>query len=42
MRPHKEWLKMAAYENRLPDMIKTVKALQAEVAALKEQLKETK
>lgn len=40
MRPHKEWLKMAAYENRLPDMIKTVKALQKEVAALKQELKE--
>ncbi len=22
MRPHKEWLKLAAYENRLPEMVK--------------------
>ena len=42
MRPHKEWLKMAAYEIRWPDMIKTVKALQKEVEALKAQLKESK
>ena len=41
MRPHKEWLKLAAYENRLPDMVKTVKQLQKEVDALKAQLKES-
>ena len=34
MRPHKEWLKLAAYETRLPDMAKTVKQLQKEVARL--------
>ena len=41
MRPHKEWLKLAAYENRLPDMVKTVKQLQKEIDALKAQLKES-
>lgn len=34
-RPHKEWLKLAAYESRLPEMAKTIKALQKEVAKLK-------
>lgn len=37
-RPHKEWLKLSAYENRLPEMAKTVKRLEKELAALKEQL----
>ena len=41
MRPHKEWLKLAAYENRLPEMVKTVKQLQKEIDALKAQLKES-
>ena len=41
MRPHKEWLKLAAYETRLPDMAKTIKQLQKEVELLKEQLKES-
>lgn len=41
MRPHKEWLKLSAYENRLPDMVKTVKQLQKEIDALKAQLKES-
>ncbi len=40
MRPHKEWLKLSAYESRLPDMAKTIKQLQKEVEALKAQLKE--
>lgn len=35
MRPHKEWLKLAAYESRLPEMAKTIKELQKEIAALK-------
>ena len=39
MRPHKEWLKLAAYENRLPDMVKTVKQLQKEIDALKRSLR---
>lgn len=34
-RPHKEWLRQAAYEKKLPDLIKTVKALQKEIKALK-------
>ena len=38
MRPHKEWLKIEAYQSRLPDMAKTVKKLEKEVARLKEQL----
>lgn len=38
MRPHKEWLKLAAYETRLPEMVRTVKALEKEVAALKARL----
>lgn len=42
MRPHKEWLKLSAYESRLPDMAKTIKQLQKEVDALKAQLKESK
>lgn len=37
-RPHKEWLKLSAYENRLPEMAKTIKQLEKELAALKEQL----
>lgn len=41
MRPHKEWLKLAAYETRLPDMTKTIKQLQKEIDALKAQLKES-
>ena len=40
-RQHKEWLKLAAYENRLPEMVKTVKQLQKEIDALKAQLKES-
>ena len=35
MRPHKEWLKLSAYEHRLPEMVKTVKQLQKEIDALK-------
>ena len=31
-------LKLAAYENRLPDMAKTIKRLEKELAALKEEL----
>ena len=42
MRPHRDWLKISAYEHKLPDMAKTVKALQKEVEALKAQLKEIK
>lgn len=41
MRPHKEWLKLSAYEHRLPEMVKTVKQLQKEIDALKAQLKES-
>lgn len=40
MRPHKEWLKLAAYESRLPDMAKTIKRLEKELASLKAQLDE--
>ncbi len=36
MRPHKDWLKISAYENRLPEMAKTIKALEKEIAKLKE------
>ena len=39
MRPHKEWLKLSAYEHRLPEMVKTVKQLQKEIDALKAQLR---
>ncbi|WP_298702983.1 UDP-3-O-(3-hydroxymyristoyl)glucosamine N-acyltransferase [uncultured Veillonella sp.] len=39
-RPHKEWLKMQAYESRLPDMAKTIKRLEKELAALKQELNE--
>lgn len=35
MRPHKQWLKVAAYENRLPEMAKMIKQLQKEVEQLK-------
>lgn len=38
MRPHREWLKLAAYETRLPEMAKTIKQLEKELAKLKEQL----
>lgn len=38
MRPHREWLKLAAYESRLPEMAKTIKQLEKELAKLKEQL----
>lgn len=41
MRPHKEWLKLSAYEHRLPEMVKTVKQLQKEIDSLKAQLKES-
>lgn len=41
MRPHKRVVKLAAYENRLPEMVKTVKQLQKEIDALKAQLKES-
>ena len=41
MSPHKEWLKLYAYEHRLPEMVKTVKQLQKEIDALKAQLKES-
>ncbi len=34
MRPHKEWLKVSAYESRLPEMAKTIKQLQKEIARL--------
>ncbi|SUP42484.1 UDP-3-O-(3-hydroxymyristoyl)glucosamine N-acyltransferase [Veillonella criceti] len=37
-RPHREWLKQSVYENRLPEMAKTIKQLEKELAALKEQL----
>lgn len=37
MRPHKEWLKLSAYETRLPELVKTVKVLQKEIAALKKE-----
>ena len=40
MRPHKEWLKLAAYESRLPDMVKQVKALEKELKTLKAKLEE--
>ena len=40
MRPHKEWLKLAAYESRLPDMVKQLKALEKEVAALQAKLED--
>ncbi len=40
MRPHKEWLKLAAYESRLPDMVKQVKALEKELAQLKAKLED--
>ncbi|MDY3974475.1 UDP-3-O-(3-hydroxymyristoyl)glucosamine N-acyltransferase [uncultured Veillonella sp.] len=40
MRPHKEWLKISAYESRLPDMAKTLKRLEKEIASLKQQLDE--
>ena len=40
MRPHKEWLKLAAYESRLPDVVKQVKALEKELAQLKAELEE--
>lgn len=42
MRPHRDWLKISAYEHKLPDMAKTVKVLQKEVEALKALLKENK
>ncbi len=38
MRPHKEWLKLAAYESRLPDMLKQLKTLEKEVATLQAKL----
>ncbi len=38
MRPHKEWLKLSAYETRLPDMAKTIRRLEKQVAALQAQL----
>ena len=42
MRPHKEWLKLAAYETRLPDMVKNSKNnYKKEIDALKAQLKES-
>lgn len=37
MRPHREWLKLSAYESRLPEMAKAIKQLQREIKALKEQ-----
>lgn len=37
MRPHREWLKISAYESKLPEMAKTIKELQREIKALKEQ-----
>lgn len=37
MRPHKEWLKISAYEARLPEMAKTIKRLEKEIAELKSQ-----
>ena len=40
MRPHKEWLKLAAYESRLPDMVKQVKTLEKELAQLKAKLED--
>lgn len=38
MRTHREWLKLAAYETRLPEMAKTIKKLEKELANLKAQL----
>lgn len=38
MRPHREWLKLAAHETRLPDMAKQLKQLEKELAALKAKL----
>lgn len=38
MRPHKDWLKISAYETKLPQMAKTIKALEKEIAQLKELL----
>ena len=38
MRPHKEWLKLAAYESRLPDTVKAVKELQREMEELKKRI----
>ncbi len=35
MRPHKEWLKLAAYETRLPELVRTVKKLEKEIEKLK-------
>lgn len=40
MRTHKEWLRIAAHESRLPDMAKTIKHLEQEIAELKELLKQ--
>lgn len=37
MRPHKEWLRLAAYEKKLPQMVKQIKELEREIALLKEQ-----
>ncbi len=38
LRPHKEWLRISAHEKKLPDLVKTVKELQKEVAELKAKL----
>lgn len=38
MRPHKDWLKISAYETKLPQMAKTIKSLEKEIAQLKELL----
>ena len=40
MRPHKEWLRLAAYETRLPETVKSVKSLEKEVENLKKVIEE--